>query len=211
MKTLSSVIAATALLAVAGAAAAADPIIIGGDAEKTCTMPASWSFVSSGGGSLGATFSGTTWTIPESALADANSQAVAGSEYAIRIRGTGFCNASHTITVQSARGGLTAAGDPTAAAPNGFAKRRTMKYEAYWSDGNPNGSATQAFGPKAAINSATIPGQQSTAVYNVSGSLAPPGNRSFDIRMGLQRGAITTPLVAGAYSDNLTITIALAP
>ena len=209
MKILASAIAATALLAVAGAAAAADPITVGGSAEKFCTLPDSWAFVSSGGGPTSSSFSGTTWTIPEAALADSSSVAVSGAEFAIRVRGTGTCNASHSIKVQSANGGLTT-GDPLTAAPNGFAKRRTMKYEAYWSDGAP-GSASTAFGPRAAINAATVAGQQNTANYVVSGSLAPPGNRSFDIRMGMQRGALATPLISGAYSDTLTVTITLAP
>ncbi|MDO9337895.1 MAG: hypothetical protein Q7T61_15980 [Caulobacter sp.] len=209
MKILSSVIAATALLAVAGAASAADPITIGGSAEKVCTLPDSWAFVSSGGGQLNGTFSGTTWTIPESALADASSVAVTGSEYAIRVRGFGTCNASHTIRLQSTRGGLVT-GAPASAAPNGFANRRSMHYEAYWSD-NGAGANTVAFGPKAAIATVNTPGQQAVANYNVSGALAPPGNRAFDIRLGMLRGALATPLIAGAYSDTVVITIALAP
>lgn len=45
----------------------------------------------------------------------------------------------------------------------------------------------------------------------MSGALAPPGNRTFDIRLGMQRGPLTTPLIAGNYSDAVTVTIALAP
>jgi len=210
MKTLISMAATVLALAAAGAVQAQDPQVeVAGTAEAQCTLPDSWSFVSQNGGASGAQFSGTTWTIPDAALADANSLAVSGAEYAIRVRGVGFCNASHTIRLQSARGGLVA-GDPTTPAPAGFAKRRAMQYGAHWS-GNGGPDNRNPFGPAASFTP-TVPGQQSgVANYAVSGALAPPGNRTFDVRLGMQRGPLAAPLIAGAYSDSVIVTIALAP
>lgn len=213
MKILTSAAAAAFVLATAGAAAAQVPapseVEVVGSAERLCTLPDNWSFVSQNGSASGADFSGTTWTIPQAALADSSSNAVAGVEYAIRIRGTGFCNASHTIRLQSARGGLVA-GDPTEAAPAGFAKRRSLKYSAHWS-GNGGSNNANPFGPAIEFTP-NAPGQQSgTANYVVSGALAPPGNRAFDIRLGMQRGPLAAPLIAGSYNDSVTVTIALAP
>lgn len=204
MKLLVSLFAATAALASAGAALAEDSVTVNGTAERICTLPSSWAFVSAGGGANGANFTGTTWTIPEAAFSDAASIAVPGAEYAIRVRGTGICNTAHTIRLTSGKGGLVS--DSSASAPTGFANRRAMKYDAYWSD---NGS--NAYGPTISYTPTTA-GQQSTvANYVVSNTRPPPGNRTFDVRLGLQRGAIAQPLVAGAYSDTLTVTIALAP
>ena len=212
MKKLVSASAAALVLVTAGAAAAQtipSEVELTGTAERLCTLPDTWSFVSQNGSASGADFSGTTWTIPQAALADSSSNAVSGVEYAIRIRGTGFCNASHTIRLQSARGGLVA-GDPSVAAPAGFAKRRSMKYGAHWS-GNGGPDNRNPFGPSVEFTP-TVAGQQSgTANYVVSGSLAPPGNRIFDIRLGMQRGPLAAPLIAGAYNDSVTVTIALAP
>ena len=210
MKTLISITAAALAIAAAGAVQAQDSeVAVAGTAEASCTLPDSWSFVSQNGGASGANFSGTTWTIPEAALAGPGAIPTAGAEYAIRVRGTGFCNASHTIRLQSTRGGLVT-GDPSEPAPAGFVKRRAMNYAAHWA-GNGGTDNRNPFGPQASFTPST-PGQQSgVANYVVSGALAPPGNRIFDVRMGFNRGPLTTPLVAGAYSDSVTVTIALAP
>ncbi|MBB4082327.1 hypothetical protein [Brevundimonas lenta] len=208
MKSTIGLITAIATVAVASSALAQDPqnVTVSGVAEKICTLPASWAFVSGAAGAAGSQFSGNTWTIPETAFADGSSQAVTGSEYAIRIRGTGSCNASHTIRLQSSRGGLRA-GDVSAPVPAGFANGRPIRYEAYWSGGVGGG----AFGPQTALTAST-PGQQSNLTnYVVSGSLAPPGVRTFDLRLGMNRGALAAPLVAGVYSDTVTVTITLAP
>jgi hypothetical protein len=203
MKITTTVAVAALILGVAGTAAAQSPqsVTVGGSAPAICQLPVNWSFVSGAAGANGSQFAGQVWTIPEAALAD-NSPAAA--EYAIRVRGTGFCNASHTITVQSARGGLTA-GATGSAAPTGFANRRPLRYEAYWSDAGSN-----AYGPKAMISTATIPGQSATANYVVSGTLAPPGDRTFDVRIGMARPALGRPLIAGEYSDTLTVTLSPA-
>lgn len=208
MKTLISITAAAFALGTAGAALAQDPQVeVAGTAEAQCTLPGSWSVESTFNGATG--FGGSTWNIPSSALATADGMAVSGGEYALRVRGVGFCNASHTIQLQSSRGGLVV-GDPSTSPPAGFANRRNMKYEAHWSGGGGPGTRTP-FGPATGFTP-TTPGQLSNAAnYQVSGALAPPGNRTFDVRMGLQRGALATPLIAGDYSDTVTVTIALAP
>jgi hypothetical protein len=211
MKILISVASAALVLSAGVAAAQTTPAVVSlnGSAERACTLPPSWSFVSQNGGASGANFTGTTWTIPAAAFADATSNAAIGAEYAIRVRGTGFCNASHTIRLQSSRGGLVA-GDPAVAAPSGFTKRRAMTYGAHWSGaGGPDNR--NPFGPSVEFTPASAGQQSAPANYVVSGSLAPPGNRIFDIRLGMQRGALASPLIAGTYSDSVTVTIALAP
>ena len=197
--------ASLALFGVSGLAHAQDQgVAVGGEVEASCTLPDTWAFVSQGGGASGSDFSGSTWAIPAAAFAGSNGVAVSGAEYAIRIRGTGFCNTSHTIRLQSSRGGLVT-GDPTTPAPAGFTKRRPMKYDAYWSNG-----AGGSYGP-AVSYTPTTPGQlSSVGTFTVSGSLAPPGNRGFDIRLGLARPVVAAPMLAGAYSDTVTVTIAVA-
>ncbi|MBI1405002.1 MAG: hypothetical protein GC145_02625 [Caulobacter sp.] len=201
IRTLAAV-TALGLAAAATAASAQESVTLAGSAEKVCTLPDSWAFVSGAAGASGSQFSGTTWTIPESAFAAADSTAVIGSEYAIRIRGAGFCNTSHTISLTSSNGGLTT-GSPAAAAPAGFSKRRVIKYQAYWSNGS--GGNT---GPNVTLNAST-PNQQTVGTYTVSGALPPPGNRNFDIRLGMARGALSGPLLAGDYSDTVTVTLSI--
>lgn len=208
MKILTSIIAASAVALTAGVASAQQNVSVSGEAERSCTLPSAWTFVSGFNGAGGSQWSAGTWTIPEAAFADNSSNAVAAGEYAIRVRGTGFCNASHSIRLQSSRGGLRS-GDVTQAVPAGFANGRALKYEAYWSGGS--GGAASAFGPQTVLNAQT-PGQASPSTpYTVSASLAPPGNRTFDVRIGMARGALAQPLLGGTYSDTVTVTIALAP
>lgn len=206
MKTMFAISAAAALLAASGAAVAEDQdIAVTANAPAICSLPATWAFHSSTSGASSGQFNGTTWNIPPSQLAAANGTAVTAGEIAIRIRGSGVCNTSHTIEVSSARGGLTAAGDASEAAPAGFAKRRPILYEAYWVASGVS-SSTVPLGPKAVVN-ADQPGESGVANYVVSDGLAPPGNRNFDIRIGMNRGAMANPLLAGAYSDTVTVTL----
>ena len=46
-----------------------------------------------------------------------------------------------------------------------------------------------------------------TADYTV----APPGDRDFDVRMGLLRDPSASPMLAGAYRDTLTVSISINP
>jgi hypothetical protein len=210
MKTIIT-IAAVALVTAAGSAAAQTPsssVSVGGNAPAICKLPEVYSFVSGNAGANAGEFSASQiWTIPQAALSGAGAMAATGDEYAIRVRGTGFCNTSHTITVTSDRGGLSQ-GAQGATAPTGFANRRPLNIEAYWSDGGA-GAATQPVGPKAVIASTTTPGQQGTALYTVSNSIPPPGTRTFDVRIGMQRPALATPLVAGDYADIVRVTLAV--
>lgn len=204
-KILMTAAATAVVLLGAGAALAQDQsVVVEGTAPAICSLPNSWAFVSGAAGASGGTFSGTTWTIPEGVLAGPESFATTGGEYAIRIRGAGFCNTSHTINLRSQNGGLVA-GDPTTPPPGGFAKRRALTYEAYWSDGGA-GASTVRFGPRA-IMTATTPAQEANASYVVSGSLAPPGHRAFDLRIGMNRGALAAPLIAGDYTDTVIVTL----
>lgn len=206
LKSLLTSTFAIAALAAAGAASAADPITLNGSAEKYCTLPSSWSFSAGSGGGTAGQFSGTTWNIPEALLSDAQGQPAVGSDTGLRIAGIGSCNASHSIRLQSARGGLVT-GTPGDAAPNGFTRRRQVRYDAFWSNG---GSVT--FGPSVNNFNPSSAGQQSNVANFVVGvGQAPPGNREFHFRALFNRPANGTPMLAGAYSDNVTITITLAP
>ena len=222
MKTSISLIAVAAAVAMAAPALAqaslsvAPPppgpsegtVTLSADAEPYCTLPDSWSYVSGFNGGGGSQFSGTTWTIPASALADTSGNANTGGEFAIRIRGEGSCNTSHSIQLQSVRGGLTTGANTTDPAPAGFSRRRAMEYRAHWvaGDGLNGSNGVMNFAP-------TSPGQMS-GVYNyvVGATKPPPGNRGFDIRLGMQRGTGGAGLlVAGTYSDQLLVTISVAP
>lgn len=191
----------------AGAAAAQSPqsVTVEGTAERSCTLPDSWTVTNLAGGAAAGQFSGTTWTIPEALFVNASSQSAAGADVGLRIRGAGFCNASHTLRMQSARGGLVA-GDPGDPAPAGFSRRRPVRYDAFWSNGSGG-----AFGPAAIFTPASPGAQSNAASFAVSNALAPPGNRGFDVRFILDRTSPGATMVAGAYSDTVTITLALNP
>ncbi len=206
MKTIFALSAALAVLAGGGSAIASDELVnITANAPAICTLPSTWSVNSTTNGAAAGQFSGTTWNIPSSQFATSTATAVSGGEIAIRLRGAGVCNTSHTLQVSSARGGLTA-GDAEAAAPAGFNNRRAVRYEAYWVASGAS-SSTVALGPKAILN-ASVPGAGPVVPYVVSSSLAPPGNRSFDLRIGMNRGALSAPMIAGTYSDTVTVTLA---
>lgn len=206
MKTIATLAVGAIVVASAGAAAAQD-ITLMGEAEQVCELPDSWRFISANN-TVGGTFNAgaNLWTIPSSLVTDASGMSAGsgGSDVAIRIRGESFCNTAHTIQLTSQNGGLVA----DAAATPGFANRRVMKYDVYWSDGSGNafgGSSRtiQNFTP-------TSPGQSRTANYTITNAVPPPGYRSFDIRMGLQRNAPNIPaqpMVAGGYSDVITVTL----
>jgi hypothetical protein len=202
-------LAASLLLSSAEVAFAADPsVTLLGLAEGSCSLPDTWVFVTQTGGVSPSQFSGRTWTIPSDAFADGSSQAVVSDEYSIRIRGLAFCNTSHSILLSSTRGGLKSGATSSSPPPAGFANRRAMTYEAQWSTQPVGSSAVGGLGPLASL-SPTGPAQASITDYVVGPSLPPPGVRGFDVRMALQRDAIAQPLVAGAYSDTLTITLAV--
>lgn len=208
MKRAISILGGVALLAGAGTAAAQEEVEVAGEAEAMCAFTGDWDSVSVAGGASLGDFNGSAWNFPSSALANSSGQPVTGGEYAIRIRAEGSCNTSHTITVTSARGGLSAVADGSAP-PSGFANRRTLNYGVYWSNGSggaygPSSSQIQNWQP-------STPGQSLTRTFTVSGSWAPPGVRGFDIRMGMARPAMATPLIQGAYSDTLTVTLAVLP
>lgn len=206
MKTIASLALGAIALAVAGAASAQETIDMTGTAEAECHLPTSWQYISNNNLPGGNFTSGTnTWNIPSSLLTDANGQSNGSgqSDVAIRIRGTSFCNTAHTIVLTSQNGGLVAAAAPVA----GFANRRTMKYDAYWSDG---GNAFGGAGRSVQNFLPTSPGQSATATYTIATGAPPPGNRTFDIRMGLQRNAPNIPaqpMLSGAYQDVLTVTL----
>lgn len=205
MKLIASLAVGALALSAAGAASA-QVIDMTGTAEAECHLPNSWQFISANNLPGGSFTSGTnTWNIPSALLTDANGMSAGsgGSDVAIRIRGTSFCNTAHTIVLTSQNGGLVAAAAPVA----GFANRRTMKYDAYWSQGGnafPTASrSVQNFYP-------TSPGQSATATYTIATGAPPPGNRTFDIRMGLQRNAPNIPaqpMLSGSYQDVLTVTL----
>lgn len=202
MKTLiATTVALAALVILPGAAMAQESVEVGGDAPKICTLPNDWHVTTTAGGANAGQFGGSTWTIPTTQFSTATGQPYVSGEIAMRIRGSAFCNTSHTIQVSSLHGGLTQ-GDGTTAAPAGFANRRAVTYQALWVASG-TGNSTVVLGNSASLT-ATTPGATTTRPYVVSASLPPPGAREFDLRIGVARTS-TTPLVAGAYSDVVTI------
>lgn len=206
MRAVISLAAAAAVLATAGAAASEENVTLSGNAPAICTLPDTWTFVSGFNGAGGDSFSGSTWRIPTAVLAGPDATPAGSTEYAIRIRGQGVCNVSHNITLTSERGGLTAdaAGGNT---PAGFGTGATMSYAAQWSEHGLGSSQNGAFGPTASFTPTSAGDSSAPAAYVVSAELPPPGERAFDIRMGLQRPAGSLPLLAGAYSDKLIVTL----
>lgn len=196
----SVLITGTALLAAFATPATAQEtrsVDIVGTAEAFCSLPSSWQFASSTTNVSASQFSGNTWTIPSSLLADSAGNAIQSTaEVAIRVRGQAACNTTHTITLTSSNGGL-AHGASAAAPPAGFVRQRRMTYNANWRDEN-----------WGILN--WVPSSPGASTTYDHGSRVPPGVRDFDVRMGLLRDPTNAPMLAGTYTDQLTITIAVA-
>jgi hypothetical protein len=191
---------AAATLALVATPAAAQPaqddttISIIGTAEAFCTLPDNWQFVSSSANVSASQFSGHTWTIPAELVADTSGNAVtSAAAVEIRIRGQAACNTTHIIRLTSANGGLAqaaSAGHP----PAGFTRLRRMSYDANWRDTD-----------WGIFN--WIPSSAGDSITYDHGARVPPGNHEFDIRMGLLREPTNSPMLAGSYTDQLTVTI----
>lgn len=167
-----------------------------GTAEAFCSLPSSWQVASSTNNVSASQFSGNTWTIPPTLLADSSGNAVQSTaEVAIRVRGQAVCNTTHTITLTSSNGGL-AHDASTANPPGGFVRTRRMTYNANWRDQN-----------WGVFN--WVPSAPGGSISYDHGSRVPPGIRDFDIRMGLLRDPTNAPMLAGSYTDQLTITISV--
>ena len=202
MKTLILAAAAATLSAVATPAAAQasaqddTTISIIGTAEAFCTLPSNWQFVSSSSNVSASQFSGNAWTIPAALVADSSGNAVTSTaEVSIRIRGQAACNTTHIIRLTSANGGLAqaaSAGHP----PAGFTRLRRMTYDANWRDTD-----------WGIFN--WIPTSPGDSIAYDHAARVPPGNHEFDIRMGLLREPTNSPMLAGSYSDQLTVTISV--
>ena len=205
MKAIASLAMGAIALAAAGSASAQSTVDMTGTAEAECHLPDTWQLVGGGLPALSGSFNsaGKTWTIPSGMVTDASGTSVPGGEAAIRIRGQSFCNTAHSIVLTSQNGGLVASASSVA----GFANRRAMRYDAYWTSGTATPFATggtrniENFFP-------TSPGQSRQGDYTITPSAPPPGLRWFDIRMSLQRSGLPAqPMLSGAYEDVITLTL----
>jgi hypothetical protein len=199
MKSMLSILGTAALATFATPALAQSnaSVDVTGTAEAFCTLPTNWQFASSTNNVSSSQFSGNTWTIPSSLFVNSSGVGINSSaEVAIRVRGQGACNTSHSITLQSTNGGLTHAASVGNTPPPGFEFHRRMAYNANWRDtswGIFNWTPTTA-------------GASTTYDHGVRPA---PGLRDFDVRMELYRDPTTAPMLAGAYNDNLIITISV--
>lgn len=184
-----------------------------GNAPPICSLPTTWTAVSWTGGASSGQFTGNTWTIPANVLANPNGNGVVTStEYAIRIRGEAMCNTSHRITLTSQNGGLVNeayTGSPPPA-PIGFTWKRRMIYNAQWQNDSGPGTGSPVPPAKGIQNWGVInfvPTAAGTSEVYTHDNKAPPGERNFDIRMGVLREATSGPLLAGLYQDVITVTL----
>jgi hypothetical protein len=198
MKKFILAVATTSLFAIATPTAALaqteNTTDIIGTAEAFCTLPDSWQVASTTNTVSSSQFNGHVWTIPDNLIATtAGNAVVSTAEVAIRIRGEASCNTTHTITLTSQNGGLAAT---VSNPPPGFTRLRRMRYDAQWRDTN--------WGIFNWVPNA--PGDSTT--YN-HGARVPPGHHDFDIRLGLLRDPTNSPMVAGEYTDQLTVTVSV--
>ncbi len=205
-----ALVAALAGVGVAGAAVAQpQDVEITGSAEQICTLPAEFIATSAFNSTTG-TYGAGTWTIPENSITTNTGFGDGPPEVAIRVAGFGVCNTAHTITLTSLNGGLVT-GDPNAPAPSGFSRRRAMSYEAHWQTlATPTGGPGSVYGGnsrRAMIANANTPGQTAVANFTVTDTVAPPGARRFDIRMGVIPA--TNHMIAGEYRDTVTVTLGI--
>lgn len=200
MKAVISLAAGAAMLALAGTASA-ESINIGGNAAAICSLPGTWQTRTNIGGALG-TFAGNAWGIPSSEIANTNGTPNVTGDIALRISGLGYCNTPHTIRLSSLNGSLhhSSAGE----APSGFTNSLQVKYDAHWAKADNLIGPDRRYGPSIVEWSPTGPGQS----QQVTWSNEIPGSRNFDLRMAIVRsGSANTPLVAGNYSDTVTVTL----
>lgn len=214
MKTTVSLAAAATMAFAAPALAqpsSEDGVTVFGNAEAYCTLPTIWAG-QSGTTGMGATrWNGTTLSIPSSLLAETTGAAITGGVTPVaRIRGTGSCNTSHRIRLQSVNGGLVHESGADTPAPQGFIKRRAVTYEAFWRN-VVDGVANTGWGVHNWTPSA--PGEFSpTYNYVIGAANRPnPGERGFEVVVELSRAGPGGVMLAGQYSDQLIVTIEIAP
>lgn len=203
MKKTISIAAVLAVSALAAPTFAQETVELMGEAEPYCNLPTTWVYATGNGGQY---FSGSTWSLPQSIIANTSGIAITGGEYPIRVTGEGSCNTSHRFQLQSSRGGLRA----DVEAPTGFSNRREIRYDAYWSTATfATDGVRAAYGPAIGNWRPSTPGQMSSMItFTATGTRPAPGNRFFDVRIGLLRDAADGPLVASDdYQDQLTITV----
>ena len=205
MKTVIGLTATAALFALASAASA-ENINVGGNAAVICSLPDTWETRTNIGGSFG-DFTGTTWNIPPSAFANAQGLPNITQEIALRITGKTYCNSPHTITLSSTNGRLR--NTTLATAPSGFSVARQVKYDAHWAVNDSLVGPDRRSGPGIFEWVPTGPGASTSASW--AGKI--PGSAFFDIRLAVLRsdGSSAVPLVAGTYSDTVTVTLTALP
>ena len=197
----STIVPALGVLALASIATPAfaqnsQSVDIIGTAEAFCTLPTNWQYVSSTSNVSASQFSGTTWSINPTLLADNTGNGIiSNTQVAIRVRGQASCNTTHTITLTSVNGGLANAS--AANPPPGFQASRRMIYDANWT-----GELTWG------IVGWTPTGPGATRPM-ITSARHLPESTTFDVRLGLLRDGTAGPMVAGSYSDNLIITISI--
>lgn len=184
----------------------ADAQDFGGVVGGFCSIESDWTQVSQSGGAGGGEFSGGVWRIPEAGFVDSQSQSLgAGAEpRAIRIATSGSCNAPHRITLTSDNGGLQM--NSATPVPPGFSNVRPMTYEAHWSslDAGMGGDGAP-FGP--AVQVTTSHTSSAARDYLINGQPIPGVDRRFDLVLGFAPGTSGQRLLAGTYTDTVTVTI----
>jgi hypothetical protein len=155
----------------------------GGDVEPACTLNNDWQAKRGASGAATGQFSTMKWTIPEDVLEET------AGDPTIEIEATGECNASHTITLTSVRGGLIHDRNP----PAGFIGQRTLRYSARWA----------GVGGEAVLVASGTAGAASGSVV-VNGPT--PTHHTLELTVQLLRANPTDVMLAGAYSDTVTIT-----
>ncbi len=193
--------AATILIGLQAAPARAQDF--GGIVGGYCAIDGDWVQVSQSGGAAGGEFSGGVWRIPENGFVDSQSQPLDGQPRTIRLGASASCNAPHRISLTSDGGLRLSSGT---AAPAGFSAVRPMRYVAHWTtlDAGVSGDAPP-HGPELVV--VTTNGNHDEQEYLVDSHGVPGDDKRFDLELGFAPGAGGDRLLAGTYTDTVTVTI----
>jgi hypothetical protein len=203
MKSIITLAAGVSLLATA--AVAQEQVEVSGTAPAICSLPSTWTVAQGAGGAGASQFDAAArvWTVPTNLVTNAAGMVTTG-DTGIRLRGAGYCNTSHTISITTQNGGMRADSE----APEGFSNIRRMRYDAHWSSGTQTVYGGNARG---VVNWRPTAAGTNSATFTVT-STAMPGQRDFDVRLGLSTtGGSGLPLIQGAYEDVITVSLAILP
>ncbi len=197
------IIAATAVAALTASSAFADAsqstsVTFSGSVDNTCVMTTPTVTASSNAASTALAGAAGVSTIAITNLADASTAALNAASFTLTYDGS-YCNYAHKVGIKALKGGLveTADTNDVVAGSGNFVQRIGYDADVTWA-----GASTQGPDPATSYSSDEGDATKTTAINTtVTGA-----NRGALV-LSVAVAADTNPVVAGTYSETLTLKI----